>query len=59
MVVSVSPGLAVAIPPQVNFQYRSGEDRLAFLCFVAPPWPDESANHISEAEMWPHDQVSE
>jgi mannose-6-phosphate isomerase-like protein (cupin superfamily) len=54
-IVPVSPGLAVTIPPQVNFQYRSTEGRLAFLCFVAPAWPDASANHLSETEIWPHD----
>jgi mannose-6-phosphate isomerase-like protein (cupin superfamily) len=54
-VVPVSPGLAVTIPPQVNFQYRSTKGTLAFLCFVAPPWPDESANQVSEAEMWSRD----
>jgi mannose-6-phosphate isomerase-like protein (cupin superfamily) len=52
-VVAVSPGLAVTIPPGVNFQYRSTDDAtMSFVCAVAPPWPDPAANHLSKTQMW-------
>jgi len=48
----VRPGLCVAIPPGVAFQFRAAWDApLVFVAITMPPWPGEQEAEAAEG-MW-------
>ncbi|WP_131781519.1 cupin [Legionella gresilensis] len=38
-ITSLSAGISIDIPLGTDFQYRSDEDALIFICITMPPWP--------------------
>lgn len=52
-VVDLAPGLCVAIPTGVHFQFRNtGKESLELILCTMPPWPG-AAEAVRVADHWP------
>ena len=51
-VAALREGVCVTIPEGVDFQFRSLDEPLTFLCITMPPWPGPHANQPVSSQRW-------
>ena len=48
----LNPGISIDIPLGTDFQYRSGESDLVFICITMPPWSGADEAEYVEQGAW-------
>ena len=51
-ITDLTPGTSIDIPLGTDFQYRSGEDDLVFICITMPPWSGADEAKLIESGAW-------
>lgn len=51
-ITQLEPGVTIDIPSGTDFQYRSDEGNLVFICVTMPPWPGADEASYLEQGAW-------
>lgn len=51
-VTDLVAGMSIDVPLGTDFQYRSGDDDLVFICVTMPPWSGSEEAEYLEAGAW-------
>ena len=51
-ITSLEEGISIDIPLGTDFQYRSDENDLVFICVTMPPWPGHDEVSYIEKGAW-------
>lgn len=52
MITPLEAGMTIDIPVGTQFQYRSDEEDLVFICVTMPAWPGAEEARIVEQGIW-------
>lgn len=51
-ITSLTPGVSIDIPLGTDFQYRSDQSDLVFICITTPPWSGADEARYLDAGAW-------
>ncbi len=51
-ITALEPGVTIDIPLGTDFQYRSNQGDLVFICITMPPWPGADEVYYLEKGAW-------